>query len=127
MKKLTYRFLIWTLVLVFLAVLVGCEQEQQKDPQQQTISPKKAKLVAAQNIQLKKDIAARDTEIEKQKKLLADCNAEKEKLNKQLGEKSQGLMEAVMAGMDKNSKNIKVENAELKKQIEDLKKQLAEK
>jgi hypothetical protein len=120
MRKFTYRFLIWTLVLVFVAVLIGCEE-------QQTMSPKKAKLVAANNIQLKKDIAARDTDIEKQKKLLTDCEKEKEILNKRLNTKSEGLMEVLMAGMDKDAKNIRIENQELKKQIQELKNKLAEK
>ncbi len=120
MRKFTYRFLIWTLVLVFVAVLVGCEE-------QQTMSPKKTKLVAADNIQLKKDIAARDADIEKQKNLLANCEKEKEILNKRLSVKSEGLMEVLMAGMDKNAKNLRIENQELKKQIEELEKKLAEK
>lgn len=131
MSKFTCRFLIWALVLVFLTVLVGC-QEQQQQPQeqqqeQQTMSPQKAKLVAAENIQLKKDIAARDADIENQKALLTKCEEEKEKLNKSLKDKSEGLMEAIMAGMDKDAKNIRVENEELKKQVEELEKQLAEK
>jgi len=120
MRKNTYRFLIWTLVLVFVAILVGCEE-------QQTMSPKKAKLVAADNIQLKKDIAARDADIEKQKNLLANCEKEKEILNKRLSVKSEGLMEVLMAGIDKNAKNLRIENQELKKQIEELEKKLAEK
>jgi hypothetical protein len=91
------------------------------------MSPKKAKLVAANNIQLKKDIAARDTDIEKQKKLLTDCEKEKEILNKRLNTKSEGLMEVLMAGMDKDAKNIRIENQELKKQIQELKNKLAEK
>ena len=133
MSKFTCRFLIWALVLVFLTVLVGCQEEQQKPQQpqeqqeQQTMSPQKAKLVAAENIQLKKDIAARDADIENQKTLLTKCEEEKERLNKSLKEKSQGLMEAVMAGMDKDAKNIRIENEDLKKQVEELEKKLAEK
>ena len=127
MSKFTCRFLIWALVLVFLTVLVGCQEEQQQPQEQQTMSPQKTKLVAAENIQLKKDIAARDADIEKQKTLLTKCEEEKERLNKSLNKKSEGLMEVVMAGMDKDAKNIRVENQELKKQIEELEKKLAEK
>ena len=127
MRKLAYRFLIWTLVLVFMAVLAGCQEEEKTQTQEQTISPQRAKLVAAENIQLKKDISARDTEIEKQKTLLAKCEEEKERLNKSLKEKSEGLMEAVIGSMDKDAQKIRAENEELKKQVEELKKQLEEK
>jgi len=125
MNKFTRRFLIWTLALLFVAVLIGCQEEEQE--QEQSMSPKKTKHVAAENIQLKKDMASKDAEIENQKKLLADCEKEKEELNKRLNTKSEGLMEVIMAGMDKESQTLKVENKQLKKQIEELKSKLAEK
>jgi len=124
--KTTCKILIWALVLVFLIFLIGCQEEQQQQQQpQETMSPQQTRLVAAENIQLKKDIADRDAEIERQKMLLTKCEEEKEKLNKSLNQKSQGLMEALMATMDKDAQNIRIENEELKKQIEELKKQLA--
>ena len=123
--KTTCKILIWAFVLVFLIFLIGCQEEQQQQQQpQETMSPQQTRLVAAENIQLKKDIADRDAEIERQKMLLTKCEEEKEKLNKSLNQKSQGLMEALMATMDKDAQNIRIENEELKKQIEELKKQL---
>lgn len=126
MSKFTCRFLVWTLVLVFLAGLVGCQEEKQQQ-EQQSMSPQQTKLVAAENIQLKKDIAARDANIENQKILLTKCEEEKEILNKSLNQKSEGLVEVLMESFDKDAQNIKIENQELKKQIEELEKKLAEK
>ncbi len=121
MSKFTHKFITWTLVLVFMAILAGCQEEEQ---QEQTANPKQAKLVAAENIQLKKDLAARDAEIEKQKALLVTCEEEKEKLNKSLNQNSENLVETLMESMDKDTQNINIENQELKKQVEELKKQL---
>lgn len=120
MSKFTHKFITWTLVLVFMAILAGCQEEEQE----QTANPKQAKLVAAENIQLKKDLATRDAEIEKQKALLVTCEEEKEKLNKSLNQNSENLVETLMESMDKDTQNINIENQELKKQVEELKKQL---
>ncbi|MHC4171595.1 MAG: hypothetical protein ACYTBX_13715 [Planctomycetota bacterium] len=118
----------FVLVVSVVAMLIaGCEE-------QQLPSAKKSRLIVAENMQLKKELERRsedierlkelhDREIEKQEKLFAKCQDEKEtwkeKSRQNVRNQVKGVLDAVM---EQNAK-LRQENEELKVQIEQLKAQ----
>jgi superfamily II RNA helicase len=112
--------------IVVVMLIVGCEEQQQQP------STKMARVVAAENIQLKKDLQQRDSEIEKlkeqrsdelekQKGLLAECQKEIEVLQEQLAGRFEDQINNIMRDMTEENKNLREENESLKAQIEALK------
>jgi hypothetical protein len=112
---------------VAIMLILGCEEQQQ----QQQPSAKMAKLVAAENIQLKKQLELRDKDIEKlkqlnekelknQEELLAKCQKEKKDLDEQLAGKFEAQMNSLI-------KDVAEENTKLREENENLKAPLKEK
>jgi flagellar biosynthesis GTPase FlhF len=66
------RIIGFTVVSLILAALLGCQPEQKK---QTTGVSRKDRLVGYENLGLKDELAKCRAEIENQKKLLADCQA----------------------------------------------------
>ena len=115
-------------VSVVVMLIAGCEE-------QQLPSEKKSRLIAAENMQLNKELERRskdieglkelhDMEIQKQEKLLAKCLEEKEtwkeKSRQNIRNQVNGVVDAIM---EQNAK-LRRENEKLKAQIEQLEAQV---
>ncbi len=124
MKKAVRKGFVLVVSVVVIMLIAGCEE-------QQLPSAKKSRLIAAENMQLKKELERRskdierlkelhDREIEKQEKLLAKCLEEKEtwkeKSRQNIRNQVNGVVDAIM---EQNAK-LRRENEKLKAQIEQL-------
>jgi hypothetical protein len=119
-----------TLVIVAgIAVImtIGCGPQQPPNV-------KKARAIAAENIELKKELDLRNKEIEmlkaqhgkeltEQKKLLADCLKEKEALQNKSRQNVRDQVKGVLGSVLEENKKLRDENTKLKAQIEELQKQ----
>ena len=94
--------------ILSLMLNAGCQEEEQN-----ISNDKRARLIAAENIELKKDLKKCRTELEKQKQLFQSSQKEEEKQSKDI----------LVQAMNLNSK-LRQENKQLKAQINELKKQL---
>ncbi|MHC4488668.1 MAG: hypothetical protein ACYSW7_05760 [Planctomycetota bacterium] len=123
-KAVRKGFVLVVSVVVVVMLIAGCEE-------QQLPSAKKSRLIAAENMQLKKELERRsedierlkelhDREIQKQEKLLAKCLEEKEtwkeKSRQNIRNQVNGVVDAIM---EQNAK-LRRENEKLKAQIEEL-------
>lgn len=70
----------WLLTVLIIPVIFGCQQAQQKKTSE---VGRKQKLMAAENIELKTELAQNKNELEKQNKLLQQCRQEIEKITNQ--------------------------------------------
>lgn len=126
MKKPAWK----VLVLAFgtaVMLIVGCGQQEPP-------SVKKSRAIAAENIELKKQLEHRSKEIEKlkeqhnkeikkQEKLLAQCLQEKEAWKKKSQQNIRNQVKGVLdAVMEENTK-LREENEKLKAQIKELQKE----
>ena len=105
-------------IVVVLGLLTGCEEQNLSDT-------RKSRLVAAENMQLKKDLAQRDEEIEKQKGLLAECIEEQEMAAKQVQKSLKELSDTALKDFEEII-SLKQENSELRAQLDQLQKRPAE-
>ena len=117
MRKSVSTVCAFAVCMLILAVSMGCEENNLPDA-------KKSRLIAVENMQLKEQIKQRDAEIEKQKQLLAECEAEKNKLHQLKQEHVGQLMGTALAGFSEENQQLKRENESLKAQVEALKKEL---
>ena len=115
------------LVAVFIVMLVaGCEPQEPP-------SVRQSRAIAAENIELRKQVEQLNRKIErlkeqyeketkKQEKLLAQCQQDKESWKKKAQQNIRSQVEPVLdAVMDETAK-LREENAKLKAQIEQLRK-----
>ncbi len=116
--------------IIVIMLNAGCEKEQLPDK-------KKARIIAAENMQLKKQLQRRDSEIEKlkgqrenvlkkPKELLAECQEEKKYLEEALAEKFDSQMNEFSGSLIVENEKMFRENENLKQQIEKLKTELEE-
>ena len=119
-----------TLVIVAgiaVIMIIGCGPQQPPNV-------KKARAIAAENIELKKELDLRNKEIEmlkaqhgkeltEQKKLLADCLKEKEALQNKSRQNVRDQVKGVLGSVLEENKKLRDENTKLKAQIEELQKQ----
>jgi hypothetical protein len=119
-----------TLIIVAgIAVImtIGCGPQQPPNI-------KKARAIAAENIELRKELDLRNKEIEtlkaqhgrelaEQKKLLADCLNEKEALQNKSRQNVRDQVKGVLDTVLEENTKLREENAKLKAQIEELQKQ----
>lgn len=115
------------LVVGFIALVVlgaGCQQQEVPGEQ-------KSRLIAAENMQLKKDIARRDEAIEalkarhekemaKQQEQLTKCLERKEALEKRRQQNVKEQVESVLAVVVDENAKLREEIKELKAQIKQL-------
>ena len=128
MKKLASKIFVLTVCVVVMSI-AGCGNQEPP-------GVKKSRLIAVENMRLKKELEQRSKEIErlnelhnkeikKQEKLLAKCVQEKEgwkqKARQNVRNQVKGVFDAVM---EQNVK-LREENEKLKAQIEKLQGQLA--
>ncbi len=107
------------LVLVSLAgvmavlLLTGCQESQSGQIQ-------RARLVGRENLQLKKQIEAKDAEIAKLKNDLEQLQAAKDKASQQAGDANIKVMRIVLE-TEKRNTLLQKENEALKAELEQLK------
>jgi regulator of replication initiation timing len=119
----------FVLVIVFAVVLMGGCGGQNEPP-----DVKKSRAIAAENIELKKQLAQSSKEIEKlkvqhgkeldeQNKLLQTCLQEKENLKTKSRQNVRDQVKGVLDTVLEENKKLRDENTRLKAQIEELQKQ----
>jgi len=119
----------FVLVIVFAVVLTGGCGGQNERP-----DVKKSRAIAAENIELKKQLAQSSKEIEKlkvqhgkeideQNKLLQTCLQEKENLKTKSRQNVRDQVKGVLDTVLEENKKLRDENTRLKAQIEELQKQ----
>jgi len=123
MKKIVRKIFVLA-VCVFVMLIAGCWEQEPP-------SVKKSRLIAVENMRLKKELEQRSREIErlnelhnkeikKQEKLLAECVQEKESWKKKARQNVRNQVKGVFdAVMEQNAK-LRDENEKLKAQIEKL-------
>ena len=114
MKKSTQTALILAVSIVAIMLTTGCAE-------QNLSSTKKTRLIASDNIQLKKQLQQCNKEIEKQKKLLDECLQAKKSLQQDSQKDIENLVANIFEGVAKENTNLRDENEKLKAQIEKLK------
>ncbi len=129
MRKSTKKALLLAIgAIVAVTLFAGCQEENQSDAES---SITRSKLIAAQNIQLKKQIERQkylhDKEIRKQKELLDKCLEEKKALGIQAGKALlEEMMGHVLTGVTEENAELREENQSLKSQIKMLQAQIAQ-
>lgn len=120
MKKLD-RILVASLVVIF----AGCEQSQQKET---TGISRRDRLVANENLGLKKELAQcrseSQSEIEKQRNLVEQCRQEKEEIERQANENARWLLDGLPQSLLDDSATLSEENEKLTARIIELEKAL---
>ena len=101
------------LAVAVVMLIAGCEE-------QSLSNTKKSKLIAAENIQLKKELEKRDREIEEQKKLVDKCLREKKGQEDKTQEKVEELMGLIFESFGEENKELRKENENLKAQVQQL-------
>jgi site-specific recombinase XerC len=125
MKGLTQKAL---LLAVGVVIMVGAGCQEAEAP-----STKKARLIASENMQLKKQLEQRDSEIERLKsehgrqiklreEQTAKCLEQNKALQKQLQQDIQERVDEVLAAVVEENARLQDEVSKLKAQIEELKK-----
>ena len=119
------------IILVFVAaitVAAGCQESQ-------TPSEKKSRVIAAQNIELQKQLAQRDKQIDDLKaqyaarigleqKKLADCQKQTADCKEQLKQGMEEKVNEILVASIEESAKIRQENTALKAEIAELKAKL---
>ena len=124
MKGLIQKALVLAIGVVIM-VGVGCQEAE-------VPSTKKARLIASENMQLKKQLEQRDSEIEEIKnqhdkeikqreEQTAKCLQQKQALQKKLHEDIQERVDEVLMAVVEENARLQEEIGKLKAQIEELK------
>jgi hypothetical protein len=122
MNKVVSRGFVLVVSVVVIMSIAGCEE-------QELPSAKKSRLIAAENMQLKKDLERRskeieglkeliDKEIQKQEELLAKCLEEKETWKEKARQNVRNQVKGVLDTVIEENAKLRRENEELKAQIE---------
>lgn len=119
MKIPGLRAFVLAVGIIFIMLNVGCEKEQ-------IPSEKKARVIAAENMQLKKQFQQYEKELEKQKGLLAKCQEEKKGLERNLGGEFDDQLNEIFKSLEEETGELRIENENLKLQIEKLKAEVKE-
>ncbi len=128
MKSIALKAFVLAVGIVAIIIINGCEE-------QQTSGGKMARIIAAENIQLKKQLQQYKSEIEKLKKqydielktqeeLLAKCRQEKKSLEEQLAGKYEDQINDFFKNVAEESGRLDEENKQLKAQVEELEAEL---
>jgi hypothetical protein len=118
MKNIAVSLLILALAVGLCTSVSGCREE--------SLNVKKAKLVGNENLRLKKELQLKDKEIQQQKDLLAEKDAEIARVREQSGDSALKVMKHLADG-NKTIADLTAENEQLKEKIKQLEAELAEK
>jgi outer membrane murein-binding lipoprotein Lpp len=94
-------------------LLAGCQKSE-------TGQIRKARLVANENLQLKKQLAEKDTQIQDLKKQIEEIEVEKAKADEKFGSTTIKTLQMLAETEDRNQA-LTLENEKLKEEIESLK------
>jgi hypothetical protein len=119
MKNFAISLLAATLLLSTGVVFTGCEEEATD-----ASTMRKARLVADENIELKRQLAEKDKEIEKQKQLVEQCKQEMSKAQEDSGTAMLQMLQH-LAESAKEVEALTQENSKLKERIAELEAKLA--
>jgi len=115
-------------VVVAIMFIASCEEEQNLSDTK--LTTKKSRLVAVENMQLKKQIEQQErlhaNAMKKQKKLLDKCLQDKKALEEVSAQTVRNLMDDVLANIIEENAKLQKENEGLKAQIEQLEKEFEE-
>ena len=123
MKRSALKMFVLT-VCVVVMLIAGCGNQEQP-------VVKKSRLIAVENMRLKKELEQRSREIErlnelhnkeskKQEKLLAKCVQEKESWKKKARQNVRNQVKGVVDAVMEQNVKLREENEKLKAQIEKL-------
>jgi len=110
------------IILVIIAVTASCLIFVTGCEEQQTIKDKQARLVANQNLGLKKQLQEKDAEIERQKGLVVDCQAAIEEQKKAHEKSAEGVIDIIKSVSEQSAQieQLTAENKQLKAKIAKL-------
>jgi hypothetical protein len=123
MKGKVQIALILAVGICFSAVFIaGCEEGQSLS--QGETSTKRTRLIAVENAQLKKQVQElkimHSRQMDRQKKLLEKCQTEKKALEELTDQNINEFMGQASEGALEENTRLRMENAELKSEIEQL-------
>jgi len=110
------------IILAIIAVIVPCLVFVTGCEEQQPIKDKRVRLVANQNLELKKQLLEKDAEIERQKGLVADCQNAKEEQKLAHDRSAEGMLN-IMKSISQQATQVEqltAENEQLKAKIAEL-------
>jgi DNA anti-recombination protein RmuC len=141
MKGTVQKMFVLAVGTILVVLMAGCQESTTtRLSSSKTGGPadaKKSRLVAAENIELKKQLARYDKQIEKlkeqhskeikqQQDLLAECREEKRtRQGEKIDESTKGQADELTTFIMELNTKLQEENESLKAQIEELKAQLA--
>jgi len=102
-----------TVLMIIILINAGCQE-------QKIVGDRKARAIAAENLELKKQLAAKDKEIENLKRAVANREVDKQAVSKAV-KAELDKVNADIFEMFENNIKLEEENKALKKQIEELK------
>ena len=121
------------MITMAVMLIAGCSPQSTGLLTEEPPSVKKCRTIAAENIELKKQLAQSSKEFEtlkkhhyieinKQKELLEICMQEKEALKKKSRQNIRSQVKGVFETILEENQKLREENAKLKAQIEELQK-----
>jgi len=126
MRKPARKTLISVVGVVFFMVIAGCEEEQKLPDTKRLPNIKRCRLIAVENVGLKKQLEQRDKEIERQKQLLEKCRQENKVLKEKSRKRIEDLLSITLGSVVEGNKKLRQQNENLKSEIENLKRELEE-
>ncbi|MBA7712785.1 hypothetical protein ES703_121775 [subsurface metagenome] len=119
MKRRAWKTFVLAAGTVVIMLIAGCEKENAPDT-------KRSRLIATENIRLKKELEQRDKEIKKQEKLLEKCLQERDTWKAKAQQNIQEQVDSILTVVMEKNKELREENEGLKVQIKELKAELEE-
>ncbi|MCK5565952.1 MAG: hypothetical protein KAJ07_11955 [Planctomycetes bacterium] len=107
--NITIKPALYAIILVFFIVTTGCQEQQSPK------TDKRARLVANQNLQLKKQLHEKDREIQRQKDLVIECKDAMQAQQQQHERGAEGMLR-IMQSLVEKEKQVQ----QLEAQIEEL-------
>ena len=122
MKRLAVKTIVLAISIVFVVTLIyGCKKQTPEDTKSIL---RKSRLIATENTQLKKELAASKEKIAEQKTQIEEYQERVKRLEEAVRKSSEELVETVFTGFAEDSLELTAENTALKAEIEELKKEL---
>lgn len=122
MRRPAVKTIVLAVSIVFVvALFYGCKEQTPEDTKSIL---RKSRLIATENTQLKKELAASKEKIAEQKTQLEKHQERTKRLEEAVRKSSEELVGTVFMGLAEDSLELTMENTALKAEIEELKKEL---
>ena len=105
--------------MIILFFASGCQEEQQSD----SLSPKRAKLIASENMKLEEKLDQKDKQISELEDKLEQCQQERDKLKEKSQKGIEQISSMLLETIGQENAELKKENKKLKAKIEELQQQ----